>query len=131
MKAFDPAAECVALGQQKKKRAFKSKPSNVQVIMVHDKSNIPRGKVRRMLEGKGRVQKIEFRREMSSREVTNCVLQNFKHVNGLIGFALLEADQSGRLYPSENKEPDGEYVIVDGRRKSGPIYIYPILVSLA
>ena len=129
LKAFDPASECVALSQHKKKKAFKSKPSNVQVIMVYDKSTIPRGKPRKMLESQGKVQKIELRREMCSREVNNCVLRSFKHINDLIGFTLLEADQSGKLQPSQNQEPDGEYMIVDARRKSGPIYIYPILVS--
>lgn len=128
LKAFDLAAECVALMQQKKKKAFNSKPSNVQVIMVQDKSIIPRGKVKRSLEDQRKVQKIEFRREMSIREVTNCVVRHLKHVNDLFRFNLLEADQSGRLHPSENQEPDGEYIIVNGRRKSGPIYIYPVLV---
>ena len=131
LKAFDPASECVALVQQKKKKAFKSKPSNVEVIMVCDKSTIPRGKARKMLDDQGKVQKIEFRREMSNREVTNCVLRNFDHVHNLIGFTLLETDRGGKLHPSQNEKPDGEYIIVDGRRKSGPIYIYPILVSLA
>ena len=124
LKAFDPAADCVASVQQKKKKAFKSKPSNVTVIIVNDKSTIPRGKARKMLDGQGKVQKIEFRREMSNREVTNSVLRNFS-INNLVGFTLL---QSGGLHPSQNQEPDGEYIIVDGRRKSGPIYIYPILV---
>ena len=83
LKAFNPASECVALSQHKKKKAFKSKPSNVQVIMVYDKSTIPRGKPRKMLESQGKVQKIELRREMSSREVNNCVLRSFKHINEL------------------------------------------------
>ena len=54
LKAFDPASECVALSQHKKKKAFKSKPSNIQVIMVYDKSIIPRGKPRKMLESQGK-----------------------------------------------------------------------------
>ena len=58
LKAFDPAADCVASVQQKKKKAFKSKPSNVAVIMVNDKSTIPRGKARKMLDGQGKVQKF-------------------------------------------------------------------------
>ena len=128
LKAFDPSSECVALSQHKKRKAFKSKPSNIQVIMVCNQSVIPRGKLRKHLEKEGKVQKIEFRRELSSREVVNSVLRSFKHVNDLIGFNLLEADQGGRLHPSQNREPDGEYLIVDARRKSGPIYIYPTLV---
>ena len=56
---------------------------------------------------------------MSNREATNSVLRNFS-INNLVGFTLLEADQSGGLHPSQNQEPDGEYIIVDGRRKSGP-----------
>ena len=49
------------------------------------------------------MQKIELR---TSREVNNCVLWSFKHINDLIGFTLLEADQSGKLQPSQNQEPN-------------------------
>ena len=66
LKGFDPAAKCVAL---EKKAAFKSKPSNIEVIMVCYKSTIPRGKARKMLGSEGKVQKIEFLREMSNCEV--------------------------------------------------------------
>jgi len=34
--AFDPTKECVALPQQKKKKAARVKPSNVQVVIMHD-----------------------------------------------------------------------------------------------
>ena len=128
-KAFDPSAECVAYQQQKKKKAFKSKPSNVIVILVSDPSVVPRGKSRKKLEHDERVKKIEFRREMLSFEVKNLVLRGFKHIENLVGFTLLEADQGGKLHPSGNQAPNGEYIIVDARRKNGPIYIHPTLVS--
>lgn len=129
-KAFDPASECVALPQQKKKKAFRSKPSKVQIVMVFDPSNgVPKGKSRKMLEDQERIQKVELRREMSFHEVQNCVLRGFSHLQNLVGFTLLEAGQVGKLHPSKNQEPDGEYMIVDARRKSGPIYLHPTLVG--
>ena len=101
------------------KKAF---TSNVQVVMVSDPSVLPRGKPRKMLEhderysfgGRCRVVKLKIQ----------CC-----DASSIVGFTLLEADQGGKLHPSENQAPNGVYVIVDARRKNGPIYIHPILVS--
>ena len=129
-KAFDPSTECVALPQQKRKKAFKTKPSNIQLVMVLDPSSgVPKGKSRKILEKQERVRKVEFRREMSFYEVQNCIFQGFSHLQNLVGFTFLEADQGGKLHPSKNQEPDGEYMIVDARRRCGPIYLHPNLVS--
>lgn len=49
----------------------------------------------------------------------------------IVGFTLLEADQGEKLHPSKNQEPNGEYMIVDARRRCGPIYLRPTLVSLS
>jgi hypothetical protein len=38
-KVFDPAKECVAMPQQKKK-AFRAKPSNVQVLMLDNPDEV-------------------------------------------------------------------------------------------
>lgn len=120
-KAFDPASECVALPQQKKKKAFRSKP-NLLWCLIHlmvFERQISKN-VRRSRENTERCPFMKYR--------INC-LQGFSHLQNLVGFTLLEAGQGGKLHPSKNQEPDGEYMIVDARRKSGPIYLHPTLVG--
>ena len=123
-KVFNPASECVAMPQQKKKKAFRMKPSKVQLIMVNNPDQgIPRGKSRRELVAEERIKKIDFRRNMSSLEVKNIIVQGFKHLPAFTGFTLLEADQQGKLHSSGNQQPDGEYIIESARRRSGPVYL--------
>jgi hypothetical protein len=110
-KVFDPAKECVAMPQQKKK-AFRAKPSNVQVLMLDNPDDgIPRGKYRKEMAANERIKKLEFRRSMSSLDVKSIVLQNLKHLPAIVGFTLLEADHHGKLYRSKNQNPDGQYII--------------------
>ena len=70
---FDPAAECVVSGQQKKiKAAIKPKQRvvNISVVMMKKYSScLPKGKERHSLAANGRILNMKVTRGMSAREV--------------------------------------------------------------
>ena len=76
-KAFDPAAECVVSGQQKKKKAAirpKQRTISISVVMMKKYSSIvPKGKERHNLAAEGRILNMKLTRGMSAKEVKDLI----------------------------------------------------------
>ena len=78
--------------QKKKKAAIRYKPNKVTVILVLEKG-VPKGKYRRHLKSDGNELTIEVKRNMSAKEVKNCILREF-----CIGdYQVLCSTQDGKL----------------------------------
>ena len=116
---FDPLAESVVKDRQlKKKGAIKrQRPSSITVVMMDQYcSSIPKGKVRRKLASKGKVQSIKFTRSMTHQEVKNCIIRAFK----IDSFVVLDCDSTGHnLIKTADQQIDGEKVV--GRK--GGLYL--------
>jgi len=96
MEPFDPSAECVALPQQKKKKAASkgnTKPAVVTVVLMKDFSRRgPKGKVRQKLYSDGRIQPVSLRHTMSFLQVKNAIIRAFTRFQ-VSRFTVLESDQ--------------------------------------
>ena len=115
---FDPLEDCVALPAQKKKKASKVKAVAVNVIVVSKSASlmVPKGKKRQKLVQERRVQKIQLKRTMSSREVRNSITRGFVHLQ-LAEWEYLEVN-GGKLVIASNQNQAGK--LVDRR---GGLYI--------
>ena len=132
LKVFDPTAECVALPQQKKKKAARQKSLSVDVFLLPRFSrNVPKRKDRKALKDAKRNKKISITRQMSTQQVKNTILRefgtDFTHLknftvleceaNNLLKHASFElngsniAERRGTLYLCEVNSTDGEVYI--------------------
>ncbi len=101
-----------------KKTASKVKPVAVNVIVVPKgaSATVPKGKKRQKLVEDRRVEKIQLRHTMSSREVRNSINLTFRHLH-LVEWEYLEIT-GGKLFAASNQNQAGE--LVDRR---GGLYI--------
>lgn len=120
--AFDPTAACVALPAKRKKKAFggsRVKPSNVTVVMLPKFCySIPRGKKRKALQEQGRVQVVQFSRNMTPEEVQAAIRSGFEHLE-LHVFTYLQCSPQGALSVSLIQELDGE----SAASRKGSLYV--------
>ena len=121
---FDPLADCVALSQQKKKKAANKlnvRPFTREVVLLHRyRGTIPRNKVRQELQHEKRIQSLKFRRNMSSLEVKNVICRGFQHISGFSSFHYLECIQNNRLAVMASQDLGGESV---SAKKGGSLYL--------
>lgn len=123
-KKFDPAAECVASGAQRKKKAAikrkHEKSVTVTVIMMpRFVPGIPKGKVRKHLASKGRMLSLKITRNMSSQEMRDKVLRVFN----VSTYTVLSCDSTGHvLLKSCDQDIDGEGVL----QRRGCLYLCEI-----
>ena len=121
LKSFDPTKECVALPQQKKKKASSrvTKAISVQVVLLPKLATlmVPKGRKRKLLSCSNRVKTIELKRTDSPHVVRSTILQAFQ---GLSDFEFLTIN-GGTLTVASEQSPRGE--IVDRR---GSLYIREI-----
>ena len=120
---FDPSGECVALPQQKKKKAASKgnpKPTVVTVVLMEKFSmRVPKGKVRQKLYSEGRIQSVSLRRTMSFLQVKNAIIRAFTRFQ-LSHFTILECDQGcHNLSRACVQEIDGEKVL----QRRGCLYL--------
>ena len=123
--AFDPTRTCVALHQKQKKKAVRSKPSKVTVIVVQDASKgVPRGKNRKKLQEAGHIAKLEFMRDMSTLQVKNTIISGFQHLS-LASFIYLTCDSenSHMLRADIKQEKDGELIVNAAQARKSTMYI--------
>lgn len=82
---FNPTAECVVSGNQKKKKAAirsKQRAVNVSVVMMKKYSpTIPKGKERQNLAAEGRILNMKVTRGMSAKEVKDKISKAFEVSN--------------------------------------------------
>ena len=118
---FDPTAECVASARQKKKKAaIRFKASKITVILVSSPDKgVPKGKDRHKLKRDGDEQVIEVKRNMSAKEVKNCILRAFLIEN----YNVLKSTQDGKLSIAENQMPAGDDAIENITKRKFPLYI--------
>ena len=110
-KAFDPAAECVVLEQQKKKKATirpKQRTISVSVIMMSNYcSTVTKGKERHKLAAEGRMLNMKVTRGMSAKEVKNKISTAFD----VADFTVLECDKNSHsLIKCCDQEVDGDAI---------------------
>ena len=109
--AFDPTAECVVLGQQKKKKAAirpKQWPISISVVMMQSYGPvIPKGKERQKLASQGRILNMKVTRGMSSKEVEDKIHRAFQ----VTDYTVLECDSNGHtLLKSCDQDIDGDAI---------------------
>ena len=118
--AFDPNDDLSAFAKAKKKK-FRSKPSNITVVVLDKfKHNIPRGKRRDQLKTAGRVKVIQVQRNMSAKQVRNCIKQGFKTLP-LTEWTYLNSSSYGLLSISEVQDLTGEDVV--SKYAKGSLYV--------
>ena len=125
---FDPSAECVALPQQKKKKAAGiglRAISREVVVMKEFRNVVPIKKFRSELKNERRIQNLKFKRSMTPSQVKSVIIDGFRHIHGFSRFQYLE-NTSNSLSISPNQEFDGAAVV--GRR--GALYLCEMQVSI-
>ena len=129
LSAFDPTRPCVALPQKQKKKAARSKPSKVSVILVQDcTKGVPKGNYRKQLQKLGRIAKLEFVRTMSAREVQSAIYRGFHHLSPS-GVTFLKCG-NGNLVPDTCQVKDGASLIETSQARKGIIYATDSTVEL-
>ncbi len=119
-KRFDPTESMTSAHQKKKKAAIRFKPSKITVILVSNPDKgVPKGKDRRKLKTDGDEQIVELKRNMSSKEMKNCILRAFVIEN----YVLLKSTQDGKLNIAKNQKPTGDDVIENITKRKFPLYI--------
>lgn len=108
---FDPTAECVVSGNQKKKKAAirpKQRAVNVSVVMMKKYSpTIPKGKERQNLAAEGRILNMKVTRGMNAKEVKDKISKAFEVSN----YTVLECDSNGHsLLKCCDQDIDGDTV---------------------
>ena len=125
-KAFDPNAECVVKGKQAKKKKSiptKSKPSNVDVVLLQKyQEDVPKGAARNKLKKCGRIQQIKLTRAMTATDVEKIIKRAFKHL-GLKKFMSLGVDTTGHYLSRSTGELDGQQAI----SRRGALYLCEVL----
>ena len=119
-RSFDPKAGCCVAEAQKKKKAANSqgRPTCIQVVMLKKFAcNLPRGRYRADLIKLGRIKSIEFRRTMTSMQITHQIIQGFKEIN-VRSWDVLEA-VNNTLSLAKNRSLDGQEVI----NRKGSLYL--------
>ena len=96
-KAFDPNAECIVKGRQAKKKKSvptKSKPSNVDVVLLQKyQEDVPKDVARNKLKKCGRIQ-LKLTRALTATDMEKVIKRAFKHL-GLKKFMSLGVDATG------------------------------------
>ena len=115
-RSFDPTADCLALPAQKKKKAFRAKPSNVTVVMMPEfRHDVPKGKRRADLKKANRIQVVQLSRSMSPQQVKNAIVKAFKRER----WTVLECSQQGILSRSCSQSLDGKSAV----SRKGSLYL--------
>ena len=128
-RVFDPTAECLALPQQKKKKAagLVLRPTSREVVLMKAfRSVVPIKKFRSELKSERRIQSLQFKRTMSPEEVKQVIIRGFHHIQGFSSFQYLE-NSSNNLSIASNQEYDGVTVI----ERRGALYLCEVKVSQA
>lgn len=135
-RAFDPAAECVVLGPQKKKKAAirpKQRPVNISIVMMQKYSPVvPKGKECHKLASQGRMLNMKVSRGMNAKELKDKISGAF-HVSD---YTILECANNGHtLVKCFDQEIDGDAIA----QRHGCLYLceafqvsllYSILITL-
>ncbi len=94
--------------QKKKKTPIRFKPSKITAILVgNPQRGIPKGRDRRKLRKDGDEKVVELKRNMSAKEVKNCLLRAFL----LDDYLVLKSTQDGKLSIATDQQPSGDRVI--------------------
>ena len=118
---FNPNADCVVIGEQRKKKAAikkrPSRPVNVSVVMMKNFSPIvPKGKIRQELVTTGKIQTMRVTKETSSSVIQEKIVKAFD----VLQYTVLECDSTGHgLLKSSEQEVDGEYMA----QRRGSLYL--------
>ena len=127
-RAFDPTAECVALPQQKKKKAAgaSTQATNREVVLMKSfRSTVPIKKFRSELKKERRIQTLQFKRSMTPLQVKNVIIRGFQHIiTRMFNFQYLE-----NTFYSLSVSPNQEYAgaaVIDRR---GALYLCEAQVS--
>ena len=125
---FDPTRECVFAEQKRKKKCARVKPSKLTLTLLTSKeSSIPRGKHRKALETKGRIQKVEFSRDMSAATVKNLIIRAFCHQEDFnFTYRLLCQSQDGKLSTNSVQFPSGDQFVEGALKHRGNVYLVPV-----
>lgn len=111
--AFDPIAECVASSQQQKKKAAitRERPRKLTCVLLPEMPAIvPKSSCRKRLNKVGRIQKLEFRRSMSSLQTRNTIIKGFAALKPY-GLKFLQCTSSNEMCLADDQNVDGEGVI--------------------
>ena len=87
---FDPSAECVALPQQKKKKAAGIGLRAISREVVVFRNVVPIKKFRSELNNERRIQNLKFKRSMTPSQVKSVIIDGFRHIHGFSRFQYLE-----------------------------------------
>ena len=118
--AFDPTLQCVALHQKQKKKAVRVKATKITIVLVKSTAgSVPRGKHRKLLQERKRIEKLEIYRTMSASEVRDAILGAFAHLP-LKSFVYLSVNPTHCFTVDSVQDKDGT-VIADGGKTT--IYI--------
>ena len=110
---FNPNADCVVIGEQRKKKAAfpkrPSRPISTSVVMMKEFSPVvPKGKVCQDVVLKGKIQTMRTTKDTLSAVVR----EKIKKVFDVAQFTVLERDGTGHgLLKSSQQEIDGEYLV--------------------
>ena len=112
---FNPNADCVVIGEQRKKKAaIKKRPS--RPVMKNFSPIVPKGKVRQELVTTGKIQTMRVTKETSSSVIQEKIVKAFD----VLQYTVLECDSTGHgLLKSSEQEVDGEYMA----QRRGSLYL--------
>ena len=109
--SFNPTNDCLSAFSRQKKKRFRCKPSSVSVVVLAKfRQNIPRGRQRDQLRDAGRVRIVQFQRNMSPKQVSNCLKQAFKSIK-LDSWTYCSSSGYGMLHASESQQLSGEDIV--------------------
>ena len=116
---FDPTDTCLAEPARKKKKAFRSKPSNITVVVLPQfVSYVPRGKKREQLKRDNRLKVLSFERRMTPKQVQEVIKKGFANLK-LETWTYLDCSADGMLSKVESNDVDGEKVV----SRKGSLYL--------
>lgn len=121
---FDPKQSCVAAPKQRTKAAH-CKPSNITLFLTEDKRRVvPKAIYRTALTDNGRIKKADFRRVMSSSEVSTVIETTFRNFS-LAHPIFLKCDDGNTqcLVEDDNQHPDGNQLIDYCHPRKAALYI--------
>ena len=126
-RVFDPTADCVALPQQKKKKAAGAAmraTCREVVLMKAFRKMVPIKKLRSELKTERRIQSLQFNRAMTPSAVKEVIMDGFKHIQGFCSYQYLQ-NSSSNLSVASNQEFNGAAVI----DRRGALYLCEVKVS--
>ena len=87
--------------------------------------SIPRGKQRKALETRNRIQKVDFTREMSAQAVRNKIIVTFSEQEDFHGSYSHLFHHDGRFSIADDQMPTGDQFIEGALKHRGNVYLVP------